>query len=73
MENFLKFKQIRDPRRFRFASMKLKSHASLWWDNLQLNRKSCGTEKIKILDRMVSELKNEFLPIDYALNMLRRL
>ena len=47
MEKIFEFEQIRDPRRVRFASTKLRRHASLWWDKLQLNRKCSGREKIK--------------------------
>lgn len=39
MEKFFEFKKISDRRRVRFASMKLRSHASLWWDKLQWNKK----------------------------------
>ena len=30
IENFFEFEHIRDPRRVRFSSRKLRSHASLW-------------------------------------------
>ena len=71
MKKIFEFEQIRDPRRVRFASSKLRSHASLWWDTLQLNRGD--REKVKTWDRMVSEMKCNFFPMDYALNLLRRL
>ena len=73
MEKFFEFEYIRDPRRVRFSSTKLRSHASLWWDKLQVNRESSGREKIKTWDRMVSEMKCKFSLVDYALNLLRRL
>jgi hypothetical protein len=37
-----------------------------------LNRESSGRDNIKTLDRML-ELKGNCFPVDYALNMLRRL
>ena len=73
MEKFFDFEKIRDPMRVRFASTKLKSHAFLWWDKLQLNRECSGKGKFKTWDRMVLEWKCKFLRMDYALNMLRRL
>ena len=36
MKKFFEFEHIRDSRRVRFVSKKLKSHAYLWWNRLQL-------------------------------------
>jgi hypothetical protein len=38
MEKYFEFEQIKDPMRVRFACTRMKSHASLWWDKLQLER-----------------------------------
>ena len=60
MEKLFELEQFGDPRRVRFASMKLRSHASLWWDKLWLNIECSGSAKIKTWDRMVSKMKHKF-------------
>jgi hypothetical protein len=52
---------------------RLKGHATLWWDELQDDRRSKGKQKIKIWDRMVAKLKEKFIPKDYQINLLWRL
>jgi hypothetical protein len=52
---------------------RLKGHATLWWDELQADRRRKGKSKIKSWDRMVAKLKDKFIPKDYQLNLFRRL
>jgi hypothetical protein len=52
---------------------RLKGHATLWWDELQVERKRNGKHKIKKWDRMVVKLKDKFIPKDYQINLYRRL
>ena len=73
MEKLFEFEQTRDPRIVMFSSTKLISHASLWWDRLQLNRECSFREKIKTQDRMVLKMKRKFLLVDYALNLFKGL
>ena len=60
IKKIFEFEKIRDPRRVRFSSTKLRIHASLWWNELQLNKECSGREKIKTWDRMVLEMKRKF-------------
>ena len=57
----------------KFAATRLKGHAALWWDELQLSRERKGKPKIKQWDRMVSKMKGKFFPKDYQLNLFRQL
>jgi hypothetical protein len=47
MEKLFEFEQIYDPMRVIFACTKDKTHASLWWDKLQLEWESKGKDQIK--------------------------
>ena len=53
MEKYFEIEWITDPMRVRFSITKLRSHASLWWDKLQLNRECGGKQSIKAQDRIV--------------------
>jgi hypothetical protein len=55
------------------AVTRLKGHATLWWDELQADRRSKGKKKIKSWDRMVAKIKVKFIPKDYQINLFRRL
>ena len=52
---------------------KLKGHASLWWEHLQVDRKRKGKQKIKNWEKMVHKIKKFFLLVDYQVNLLRRM
>jgi hypothetical protein len=51
----------------------LKGHVALWWDELQAERRRKGKHKIKKWDRMVTKLKEKFIPKDYQINLFRKL
>jgi hypothetical protein len=51
----------------------LKGHATLWWDELQVEHGSKGKQKIKRWDRMVAKMKAKFILKDYQINLFRRL
>jgi hypothetical protein len=52
---------------------RLKGHATLWWDELQANKRRKGKSKIKSWDIMVAKLKDKFIRKDYQLTMLIKL
>jgi hypothetical protein len=68
---FFEFEQIEDPKRVKLACTKLKGHASLVWDNVQLDMQRNGKDKIKAWDKMVAKLKGKFLLVDYSLTYSR--
>jgi hypothetical protein len=57
----------------KYVVTRLKGHATLWWDELQADRRSKGKQNIKSWDRMVAKLKDKFIPKDYQINLFRRL
>jgi hypothetical protein len=52
---------------------KLTRHETLWWDELQAERRSKGKQKINNWDRMVAKMKAKFIPKDYQNNLFRKL
>jgi hypothetical protein len=62
---YFKYENVQDPNRLRFIVMKLKYHEDLWWDMLQKDRVNNQLEKIKIWKKMVTKIKEKFLPIHY--------
>jgi hypothetical protein len=52
---------------------RFKIHATLWWDELQANRRCKGKSKITSWYIMVAKLKSKFIPKDYQVNLFRKL
>jgi len=73
VDKYFDYEEIGDEKKVKHAMTKLKGHATLWWDELQVGRRRKGKSKIKSWDRMVANLKAKFIPNDYQLNMFRRL
>ena len=73
MEKFFEFENTLDNRKVKIVVTRLKGHASLWWEHLQIDRKRRGKEKIKTWVKMVRKIKNKFLPIDYQVSLLRKM
>jgi hypothetical protein len=57
----------------RHVVTRLKGHATLWWDELQVERRSKGKQKINNWDRMVAKMKDKFMPKHYQINIFRKL
>ena len=55
------------------AITRLKGHASLWWEHLQIDRQRRGKEKIRTWSKMVNKVKNKFLPANYQVSLLRKM
>ena len=60
-----------DPRRTKIAASRMKSHAALWWENLQNARKRQGKEKIKSWPKMLKRLNVKFMPSDYQQRLFK--
>ena len=71
MEKYFEYENIPEDKKVKIASTKLKSHASLWWEHLQLDRKRKGKDKIKVWNKMANKLKGNLLPCDYKINLVR--
>jgi hypothetical protein len=70
---YFEYEEIDDEKKVKHTVTRLKEHASLWWDELQANRRRKVKNKIKSWDRMVAMLKDKFIPKDYHLNLVRKL
>jgi hypothetical protein len=73
MDKYFDYEDIEEDKMVKHAVTRLKGHATLWWDELQAERRRNGKKKIKNWDRMVAKLKAKFIPRDYQINLYRRL
>jgi hypothetical protein len=73
MDKYFDYEDVNEEKKVRHDVTRLKGHASLWWDELQDERRSKGKKKITNWDRMVSNLKARFIPKDYQINLFRKL
>jgi hypothetical protein len=73
MDKYFDYKDIEEDNMVKHAVIRLKGHASLWWDDLQAKRRRNGKQKIKNWDRMVAKMKSKFTPKYYQINLYKRL
>jgi hypothetical protein len=73
MDKYFDYEDVDEEKKVRHVVTRLKGHATLWWDELQADRRSKGKQKIKNWDRMVAKLKAKFIPKDYQINLFRKL
>ena len=73
LEEYFEYEDIRDPDRVKFAKANLKGHAKIWWQEVQLEINIRGKEKITRWDRMVDKLKKQFIPVDYELDLFKKM
>ena len=71
MEKFFDYEEMEEGKRVKFVGTKLKGHAALWWDGVQVERRRLGKQPIKNWNRMVEKLRGNFLPSDYQLSLFR--
>eukprot|EP00253_Pinus_taeda_P026500 PITA_26500 len=69
---FFEFEETSEDKQVKFAATKLKEHASLLWDNVQVERKRLHKQTIKKWARMEAKLKEKFLPKDYQIMLYRQ-
>ena len=73
MDRHFDYEDVDEEKKVKQAVTRLKGHATLWWDELQAERRSKGKQRIKIWDRMVAKLKAKFIPKDFQINLFRKL
>jgi hypothetical protein len=73
MDKYFDYEDVDEEKNVRHVVTRLKGHATLWWDELQVERRSKGKQKIKNWDRMVAKMKAKFMPKDYQINLFRKL
>jgi hypothetical protein len=73
LDTYFDYEDIEEDKKVRHVVTKLKGHATLWWDELQANKRSKGKQKIKSWDRMIAKMKAKFIPRDYQITLFRRM
>eukprot|EP00253_Pinus_taeda_P029906 PITA_29906 len=73
MEKFFDYEETEDEKKVNFVVTKIKGHATLWWDGVQVERKSLGKQSIKNWNRMVAKLRGKFLPSNYQQTLFRQM
>ena len=71
LNKYFDYEEISEDKRVKFATTRLKGHASLWWDSVKAERKRLNKQPIKKWTRMEAKLKGKFLPKDYQIAMYR--
>ena len=72
LDKYFEYDEVEEYKRVRLVVMRLKGHASLWWDSVQIERRRKNKPLIKSWDRMVAKMRDKFLPKYYQLIMYRQ-
>lgn len=73
LENHFDCEDVEDKFKVKIAKSRLKGHALLWWDNLQVDRGKKGLPKITSWPRMMDKMKDKFLPDDYKVQLYKKM
>ena len=65
LNKYFDFEEIEDKNKVRYAVTKLKGHATIWWDELQIHIERRGKPKIKSWDKMLYKIKIQLVPKYY--------
>ncbi|XP_071687037.1 uncharacterized protein [Rutidosis leptorrhynchoides] len=65
VERIFDLRDVPEHLKVKLVAIKLRKHASLWWDNVKKNRALAGKSKIETWEKMKKLLKNKFLPGNY--------
>jgi hypothetical protein len=70
---YFDYEDVDDEKRVIHVVTRIKEHATLWWDEMQAERRCKRKQKINNWDRMVAKLKAKFMPKYYHINLFRKL
>jgi hypothetical protein len=73
LDKYLDYEDVEEDKKVKHDVTRLKGHATLWWDELQADRRCKGNQRIKSWDRMFTKMKSKFIPKDYQINLFRRM
>jgi hypothetical protein len=73
MDRHFDYEDIDEEKKVKQEVTRLKGHPVLWWDELQVERRIKGKQRIKSWDRMVANLKAKFIPKDYQIYLFRKM
>ena len=67
LDKYFEYDELEEDEKVKLAATRLKGHASLWWDSVQVERRRKNKPLIKSWNRMVAKLRAKFLPTNYQL------
>ena len=73
MDTYFDYEYVEEDKKVRHVVMRLKGHATLWWDELQADRSCKGKSKIKSWDIMIAKMKVKFIHMDDQITLFRRM
>ena len=73
MNKCFDYEEISEDKKVKFVVTKLKGHATLWWDGVQVERRRVGKKPIKSWTKMMAKLKGKLLPSDYQLTLYKQM
>jgi hypothetical protein len=73
LHKYFDYEDVEEDKKVKHVVTRLKGHATLWWDELQVDKRCKGKQKIKSWDRMVAKMKSKFIPKDYQITMFQRM
>ena len=73
LDKYFEYDEFEEDAKVKLVVTRLKGHASLWWDNVQVERRRNNKPLIKRWARMVAKLRAKFLPVDYQLTLSRKM
>jgi hypothetical protein len=73
LDTYFDYEDVQEDKKVKHIVTRLKGHAALWWDELQADRRYKGKQKIKSWDRMITKMKEKFIPRDYQITLFRRM
>ncbi|KAJ9541339.1 hypothetical protein OSB04_027845 [Centaurea solstitialis] len=65
VERIFDLREVPDNLKVKLVAIKLKKHASLWWEHVQKRRYREGKYKVESWDKMKRLLKSKFLPVNH--------
>jgi hypothetical protein len=73
LDTYFDYEDVEEDKKVKHVFTRLNGHASLWWDEVQANKRCQGKQKIKSWDRMIAKMKVKFIPRDYQITLFRRM
>jgi hypothetical protein len=73
LDTYFDYEDVEEDKKVKHVVTRLKGHAALWWDELQADRRCKGKQNIKSWDRMITKMKEKFIPRDYQITLFRRM
>jgi hypothetical protein len=73
LDKYFDYEDVEEDKKVKHVVTILKGHVTLWWDELQADRRYKGKQKIKSWDRMVEKMKAKFIPKDYQITLFQRM